>query len=146
MFYYDRYARKETLTCGPSMTEQAHKDEVDIHRIMKQYQATGVVTHVNKHKGSYGDYTGHPEYQEAQNIIANAKSLFESVPSHIRVDFNNDPGAFIAFMSDPDNIEQIDAYGLDSSHLQKQEKPAPKPSKQPTAPTEPSTASEPPSD
>lgn len=101
----------------PSMTEQSHKDEVDIQRIMRKFKKTGVLTHVAAHKGTYGDYASAPDYQEAQNIIANAKSLFESVPSHIRSDMDNDPQKFVDFMQNEDNRDAIEAYGLSSSHL-----------------------------
>nr|UXQ88008.1 MAG: internal scaffolding protein [Microvirus sp.] len=102
-------------------TEQAHKTDVDIHHIMKQYKKTGVLTHVNQHQGTYGDYAEAPDYSQAQNIIADAKSLFESVPSHIRSDMNNDPQQFVNFMQNPKNREEIEAYGLDASHLPSQD-------------------------
>ena len=38
------------------MTEQAHKDDVDIHKIMKRYERTGIIDHLAKHKGTYMDY------------------------------------------------------------------------------------------
>ena len=62
-----------------------------------------------------------PEFQEAQNIIAEAKSMFETVPSRIRSDFKNDPELFIAFMQNPKNREAIEDYGLDASHLHQSE-------------------------
>lgn len=95
---------------------------------MRKYERTGVIEHVNEHKGTYGNYVGVPDYNEAQNIIADAKSLFESVPAKIRADMHNDPAEFIEFMQNAENREKIEAYGLDSSHL---------PPVEPTVPLEP---------
>ncbi|AXL14625.1 internal scaffolding protein [Microviridae sp.] len=114
------------------MTEQAHADEVKIQNILRKYRDRGVVQHVAVHKGTYMDMIDAPDYQEAQNQIAAAKSLFETVPSHIRKDFENNPSKFIEFMQNPNNREAIEAYGLDSSHLPSNEPkstPTPNPKK-----------------
>lgn len=100
-----------------SLTEQCHKDECDIHVIMKKFKEQGVITHVNAHKGTYGDYANAPSYHEAQNIIAEAASLFESVPAHIRAAMDNDPQQFVDFMQNPRNRDEMKELGLDTSHL-----------------------------
>ena len=100
-----------------SMTEQAHKDEVNIQRIMKRYEKTGLIEHVNQHQGTYVDYTNAPDYHTAMTLIANANSVFESVPARIRAEFGNDPAQFLEFMQNPDNFEKIEEYGFDTSHL-----------------------------
>lgn len=126
---------------SPSLTEQAHKDEVSIHHIMKRYKKTGVIQHVNQYEGTYGDFTDAPGYTEAQNIIASANSMFETVPSHIRTEFGNDPGQFLKFMQNPDNRDEIEAYGLSTSHLPVREEevlPATPPPETPATPPEPS--------
>jgi len=102
---------------APDMAEQSHKDSCDIHQIMKKYKKAGVLTHVNQFQGTYGDFSGAPEYKEAQDIIANAASMFETVPAHIRTDMDNDAQTFINFMQNPENRAQIEEYGLDASHL-----------------------------
>lgn len=108
----------------PSLTEQHHRETVSIHSILKKYQATGVIDHLAKHKGSYFDYTDAPDFQTAQQMVANAASMFETIPSEIRADFANDPAQFIDFMQNPENRNEIEAYGLDASHLgETEEKP-----------------------
>lgn len=99
-----------------TLTEQHHRDDCRIDSILKKYAQTGVITHVNRAKGTYGDFSA-PDYQEAQNIIAAAKSLFEDVPAHIRLQFNNDPAEYIEFMQEPTNKQAIEELGLDASHL-----------------------------
>lgn len=100
-----------------SLTQQHHTETVDIHNILKKYKQTGVIQHVAQYKGSYGDFASAPDFQTAQNIIAQADSMFETVPAHIRADFDNDPAKFLEFMQNNENIEAIEEYGFDSSHL-----------------------------
>lgn len=136
---------RPTLTCGPSMTEQHHRDDVKIQSILKKYAQTGVISHVKEYQGTYMNVPNGLDYQEAQNIIAEAASLFESVPAHIRQDFANDPAQFIDFMQNSENKEAIEAYGLDASHLPVQEEtqePTPTPPKPSKAPKTQSEASE----
>ncbi len=121
-------------------TEQSHKNEVSIHRIMERYRKRGVIDHVNANKGTYGDFTNAPDFAEANQIIAAAKSLFETVPSRIRRDFENDPGKFLEFMQNEENRDQIEEYGLDASHLPPRDVPSdppPNPADPPNPPPTP---------
>lgn len=123
---------------SPSMTEQCHHDEVKIQNIMNKARKTGIVNHVAKYQGTYSDMTNAPDFYTAQNIIAEAKSMFESVPSDIRADFNNDAGQYLAFMQDPKNRDAIEGYGLDASHLPVEAETQPCPTPTPTlTPQEP---------
>lgn len=106
---------------SPSMTEQSHAKSCDIHHIMKRYERNKTIEHVNMHQGTYMDYIGAPDFQEKEMMIAEAKSMFETVPSKIREEFSNDPAQFIQFMQNKDNIEAIEEYGLDASHLRSNE-------------------------
>lgn len=109
---------RPTLDCkGETMTEQHHKESCDMQHILKKFRNTGVLDHVAQHQGSYMNLPDAPTFHEAQNMIAEAKSVFESVPAHIRQDFDNDASKFVDFMQNNDNIDTIKAYGLDASHL-----------------------------
>jgi len=124
----------------PSRTEQAHKDEVNIHHILKRFQKTGLVTHTNKHEGTYNDYVDAPDFQEAQQIIASANSLFESLPSSLRRKMDNDPQKFVDFMQNEDNRDEMAELGLSTAHLPDVvPTPTPTPTPEVTAPTEPPT-------
>jgi len=120
----DRYRNPSPLSFEgfKSLTEQSHAPSCDIHTIMRKYRRDAVLDHVSQYKGTYADFAQVPDFREAHTIIAEANSMFETVPSHIRADFENDPIQYIAFMQDPDNVKAIEAYGLDASHL-----PAPAP-------------------
>lgn len=97
---------------GTSMTKQEFVDECDINNIMAQYQKTGMVNHVSRFQGRYEDVTGAVPFHEAQNIVLAATDAFMSVPSSVRAEFDNDPGAFLAFVNDPANAEKMRKMGL----------------------------------
>lgn len=131
---------RPVLKTGPGLTEQSHAESCDIHHIMRKYEKTGIIDHVNRVQGTYENYAGAPDFQEAQNIIAEAKSMFETVPATIRRAFDNDPGRFVSYMTDPANIEGIEKLGLDASHLKPDEdlinpatRPDPTPSESPAS-------------
>lgn len=96
----------------PSITEQHHKDECDIHKILRRYDKQGLITHVNQAKAKYGDYSEVNEYQEALNLVIQAKADFMALPSQIRSRFANDPGVFLEFATNPANADELVKLGL----------------------------------
>lgn len=109
---YER-TRTQTPIKGESLTSQAHKDECDINRIMLKWAKTGTVEHRNTFEGQYGDFTETPgDYHEAMTQVVQANEMFEGLPSQIRRRFGNDPGAFLDFVQDPKNVDQMIDMGL----------------------------------
>jgi len=97
----------------PSKALQSAKDECDINKLMLRYQRTGLINHVNRYEGSYGDFTGSPsDYQSALNQVMAARAMFDSLPSGIRSRFGNNPAAFIDFVSDDANRAEMASMGL----------------------------------
>ncbi|AXH73629.1 MAG: internal scaffolding protein [Microviridae sp.] len=113
---YERH-RVQFTPKGHSMTKQAFKDECDINNIMKRFERDGMVAHYNKYGGEYGDFTDCPEYHEAQNKVLAANEMFLTLPSKVRERFKNDPGAFLAFVSDKANYQEMVDIGLAKSLL-----------------------------
>lgn len=95
-----------------SRTKQEFAQECDINVIMKRYQRDGLLLHVNRFQGKYDDVTGAVSYHEAQNIMLAAQDAFMSLPSSVRTQFDNDPGKFLEFASDPGNKERMREMGL----------------------------------
>lgn len=129
---------RPTIDCGEGLTEQHHKESCDIHVIMRKAERTGILSHVRKFKGEYMNMATAPDFKTAQDTIAQAKSMFETVPSRIRNKFHNDPAEFLTFMQDDSNYDAIVEMGFDASHLTP---PAPP---EPPVPPAPSTPPEPP--
>lgn len=92
-------------------TEQSHKKECDVNEILKKYDKTGLITHVAKFEGKFGDITG-IEFKEMNDIISGAKSMFETLPVEIRTYFKNDPENLLEFMEHEENREKAIELGL----------------------------------
>lgn len=110
--------RQTFNTWGDSMTHQSHQKECDINQIMLRWQKTGVIDHANTYQGQYGDFSEVPnDYQEAMNRVINAQDMFMSLPSSIRKQFNNDPGQFLDFATDPKNADRMVELGLSAPEV-----------------------------
>lgn len=104
----------------PSLTKQAPANEVDINKIMERYlKATGMspdqileAYEALYYKQSFGDSTVVPDFDVAQNMLAQATGLFESLPSKVRERFGNSTSAFLKFMADDSNMEEAAKLGL----------------------------------
>lgn len=95
-----------------SRTQQQFKKETDINNIMAKYKKTGMVTHINRHEGNFGDFSSVEEYSTSLNKIMTANESFSMIPSEVRNKFENDPGKLIAFLSDKKNDEEAIKLGL----------------------------------
>lgn len=85
-----------------TLTKQSFADECDFNNVMDRYVKTGVppaVMEANLARAQYLDVSDIPSYQDAQQIIIEANNSFAALPSDVRDHFNNDPGAFVDFMS-----------------------------------------------
>lgn len=109
-----RFQRKRlpTVIAGASRTKQSFAAECDINNIMKRFEKDGLVLHVNKFDGQYGDFTNAPEYHDAVNKVLAADDMFMSLPASLRTRFENDPGRFLAFVADPANVREMQSLGL----------------------------------
>lgn len=116
----------------PTITQQHCKNDCDVNHILKKYDQTGLITHVNRSVAQYGDFTEVNEYQESLNMVINAQNAFAELPSDIRKQFNNDPGAFFEFATNPANTQRMIEMGLAEAVSQ----PNTTSVSEPTAPTE----------
>lgn len=104
--------RVVTHNSKPSLTKQEFKDDVNVNKIIQKYSRTGMLTHVRNNPGAYMDISNVGDYQEAITTITQAHTLFDSLPSEIRKEFQNDPQQLINFMSDPRNRDRAEELGL----------------------------------
>lgn len=112
---------KVGLDTGPSDRVQQHfKDECDIGSIMKRFNATGLVTHVNTYKPQYGDFTSVGDYHSAMNAVIEANEYFHSLPASFRERFGQDPKVFFEYLQDPANLKELQDLGI----LSKSEAPS----------------------
>ena len=109
---FNNKADRPAIVCGKGRTQQNFAKDCDINEIMKRYEKTGLVAHVNRFQGSYGDVTGALDFHSAQNAVIAATEAFMTLPARIRQKFANDPGAFLAFVEDPANEDKMRDMGL----------------------------------
>lgn len=123
---------------GTSLTQQNFQEECDINNIMRRFAKTGVLAHENTSTARYGNFTGFTDYHASMNKIIDAQNSFMSVDATIRARFHNDPGEFLEFTTNPENISEMIEMGLaHRSELPSDNPPAgdtPTPEKSPTSP------------
>jgi len=100
---------------GTSRTKQSFAEESEINRIVARYQKTGIVDHVAKYGGMYGDMPDQDDFHEAMNLVTEAQTMFNDLPSNVRSRFTNDPAEFLEFVSDPENRDEMIKMGLITS-------------------------------
>lgn len=112
---------RHALSLGPRVQLSFPKDEgrarqemakeCDINTIMAKYQKTGAIDHFSRHSASYGFATG-DDFQSATNLILEADAMFRDLPSKVRSRFDHDPGAFLEFVQDDANRDEMIELGL----------------------------------
>ena len=113
---FDRNRLQKSFKGEESRTNQSMAPDTDINNIMKRYEKTGLLDHVNRYQGDYGDFTNVPvDYHDAMNIVRAADEMFMSLPATVRSRFENDPGKFLAFVENPENASAMVEMGLASS-------------------------------
>lgn len=110
---YDGERRRVVIEpVGESMTQQHFKEEVDVRNIIKRYDSTGLIQHVQRGQAQYGDFSQTVGFKEALDMVNSAKHSFMELPAELRREFNNDAGEFYTFVSDPANSEKLIEMGL----------------------------------
>ena len=92
-------------------TQQSFLEECNINSIMKKFQKTGAINHYMAYSPQYGEHTQNG-LMEAMDIVIQAETMFDDLPSSLRKEFHNDPGEFLKFVEDPDNRERMRELGL----------------------------------
>lgn len=109
---FERCERVYYSSDKPSLAKQSFKKECDVNHIMKKYEKTGVIEHAARYAGSYGDFTGADDYQDAVAKLAAADEAFMSLPASIRKRFNNSAGEYFDFVKNPANLAEMRELGL----------------------------------
>lgn len=110
--FFVPHARVRTEVGTVSMTKQSCKDECDINKILKQYQRTGIISHINNSKSQYLDLPSDVDYQFSMNTLIQAQDAFASLPSVVRDYFSNDPEKFLSAFGDPKMRNRLQEWGL----------------------------------
>lgn len=95
-----------------SLTIQSDFDETLINNIIRRHNAGELILNVQKGAAEYGDFSELNEFQESLNFVIQAEKSFSEIPSEIRKQFQNDPGTFYEFVTNPANGEALVEMGL----------------------------------
>lgn len=128
---YEQTVRQQVRFPSPSMAKQSFKAECDINTIMSKYQKTGLIDHVQRVQGSYGDFTSVQDYQLSLNQVMDAHEAFMELPAAVRRRFDNDPAHLMSFLQDPNNRDEAVRLGLVEPPSTPQPKEAPAASSEP---------------
>lgn len=104
-------------TYCPDKVDQAGADLVDLNRVMARFEKTGqlaelIALGMGSDNGAYDDFTAAPDFQAALDIVNKGNEQFALLSAKIRQRFNGDPVEFMAFVSDPKNIDEMETLGL----------------------------------
>lgn len=89
------------------MTKQAFADECDINKLLARAARGDSIAHLARHGAVYGDFTDIGDLLEAHARLERGRKIFDELPSEVRREFNQDMGAFFAFVNDPANRERL---------------------------------------
>lgn len=104
--------RRVQIDCSePKLVKQEFKQECDINHVIAQYKLTGELPRMRA-PGRYADVSALPSYQEALELVSNAKAAFNTLSAKVRARFSNDPGAMLDFLNDPANEAEAVSLGL----------------------------------
>lgn len=125
-FNYD--ADEASLSSGfaskdPTRTQQHQAEEADINTIVRRFGVTGQLPQV-PFPPTFQDFSEVVfDYQSAQNLIRQAQESFNALPANVRTRFDNDPGKFVQFVSEPGHEAELRELGL----LERRSDPPPAP-------------------
>ena len=92
--------------CGKSKVEQNHRTE--IKKMVADAESRGLLRASVKFEGTLDDFPDY-DFQEAQYMMADAKSKFEQLPSQLREKMDNNPAKFMDYVkkASPQQLEEI---------------------------------------
>lgn len=108
---YTRGKDKPTIDTGDTLTEQSHKAETDMNYILREYSRTGFIKHSKENQGRYDDVTV-TDFTEALILVTNSQRMFNELPAPVRSRFQNDPGKFLEFVQDKNNLQEMHKLGI----------------------------------
>lgn len=92
------------------LTVQSHKDQADINRVLDRAKHGASLSHLLNYGGRYGDFSDFDSntFEDMQNRLSEARTIFYDLPAELRSEFGNDPGAFFSFVNNPENKDRLE--------------------------------------
>lgn len=96
---------------GEGRAKQEFREETDVNFILRNFAKTGAVAHFQKHGSNYG-FAPAVDFQAAMETVKLAEVMFSDLPGKVRQRFGHDPAAFLEFVQDPENADEMRELGL----------------------------------
>lgn len=143
-FYKTNGADRHTHNNEPSMTRQEFADECDLNQIMKRYEGQDIGAIMRRDTPPvYIDFEGVPDnLMDYLQMQKDAENAFMTLPAVVRKEFDNNPLEFVAFATDPENLDQMRTWGLAPPKAVEAPQAAPTQSAAPAAPAQAAPPSE----
>lgn len=78
------------------LTEQHHKEAVDVNNIVERYNASGILPRMRE--GQYLDVTEIGDFGTMRAALARVESNFALLPARVRAEFKNDAANYVEFL------------------------------------------------
>lgn len=101
----DRLERGGIECKDTHLANQEFKEQCDINRTLDRAKRGASLSHLLNHGGRYGDFSDFNArtYNDLLERLADMHSIFYDLPAATREEFGNNPGAFFAFVNNPEN-------------------------------------------
>jgi len=100
------------LKCEDKSLAQQHlKEETDINNIVQTFTRTGMLPQ-HSLPPLAEDFQIIKSFQQAMDLVVEARESFQQMPAEVRNRFQNDPARFVEFCSNPDNKAEMRKWGL----------------------------------
>lgn len=112
---FDTYGEKQGIIFKePTMTIQSEKDNCDINVIMNRYATCGTPLpyRTDGVEPVYADVSELGDYMENYQRCKQAEEMFNSLPSALRKELDNNPANLLPFIQNEANRERCVEYGL----------------------------------
>lgn len=109
----DQLSHDTGLRCDDeTLTHQEFKEECDINTIIDRFGIGENPIEAQKWVTDVDIENAPSTYMDVMNQLNEARDQFMSLPAKVRSQFDNDPGRFVAFVSDPSNGDEMVRLGL----------------------------------
>lgn len=104
--------RVPTIITERSKTRQEFREDANINVIVKKWNEQGVLPVLKQRIPQFGDFSSGSDFHEAMNKVMDAQQAFGRMPAKVRSFCENDAGKFLDFVSDPNNAEKLNEFGI----------------------------------
>ncbi len=106
-YYYGKHGKpEERKYTKHGRTKQSYKDSCDINKLLEKGAKTGSLSHLQRYGAKYGDFAD-IDWENIPLQLAEGRQVFNELPAEIKREFNQNPGKFYDYVTDPQNRHRV---------------------------------------